>query len=89
MIPWPLGGVRVLGPRSSYRSSLQRLRLLWFQLLCDQHHARDFSFNHDVEQQMLAKLWGYHYWQRREVLLQLQECLICFLGPNKGSELLQ
>jgi hypothetical protein len=50
LITWPFCRVQVLGPRSDYRSSLQRLRLLWFRPLCDQHHTHDFSCSHDVKQ---------------------------------------
>jgi hypothetical protein len=38
---------------------------------------------------MLTGLRSYHDWQRRQVLLQLLECLICFLSPDKGSGLPQ
>jgi hypothetical protein len=89
LILWPFYRVQVLGPISYCRSSLQHLRLLMFQPLCDQHHAHDFSFSRDVEQHMFAGLRSYHDWQRREVLLQPLECLIYFHGPDKGSGLPQ
>jgi hypothetical protein len=38
---------------------------------------------------MFIGLRSYHHWQRREVLLQLQECFNYFLNPNKGSGFLQ
>jgi hypothetical protein len=45
--------------------------------------------SHDVEQQMLIGLQSYPYWQRCKVLVQLLECLICLLDPDKGSKLPQ
>jgi hypothetical protein len=38
---------------------------------------------------MLTELWSYHDRQRRQLLLQLLECLIYLLGSEKGSELPQ
>jgi hypothetical protein len=86
LIPWSFCRVRVLGPRSGCRSSHQRLRLLWFWPLYDQYHAHSFIFGHDVEQQMFTELQSYQDWQRREVLLQLLECLIRLLVPEKGPD---
>jgi hypothetical protein len=63
LITWPFCRIRVLGPISDYRSSLQRLRLLWFQPLYDQHHTHDFNCSRDVKQQRLTGFQSYHDWQ--------------------------
>jgi hypothetical protein len=68
-------------------SSLWRLLLQQFWWFHDQYHAHDFNCSYNVKQQRLAGLWSFHDWERRQVLLQLQECLICFLSLDKGSGL--
>jgi hypothetical protein len=55
----------------------------------NQHHAHNFSCSCDVGQQMLVGLRSHHDWQRRQVLLQLLESLICFFSLDKGFRLLQ
>jgi hypothetical protein len=40
-------------------------------------------------QQRLTGLWSHHDWQQHRVLLQLLECLICFLGSHNEFRLLQ
>jgi hypothetical protein len=89
LIVWPFCRVWVLGHKSGCRSSLQRWRLPWFRSLRDQHHAHDFSYSYDLNQQRLVGLRSYHDWQRCQVLLQLLKWLICFLSPDKGSSLPQ
>jgi hypothetical protein len=52
---------------------------IWFWSLRYQCHAYGISSCHDVEQQRLTRIRGYHDRWPCEVLLELLECHFCLL----------